>query len=63
MKLYYMSTNGWNAIMGIERGRACYYVDSYEDENIEDDNGTPETIEDDSIISARYSGWSIEDMR
>lgn len=28
-----------------------------------DDNGTPETIEDDSIISARYSGWSIEDMR
>lgn len=28
-----------------------------------DDNGTPETIEDDRIISARYSGWSIEDMR
>lgn len=28
-----------------------------------DDNGTPDTIEDDSIISARYSGWSIEDMR
>lgn len=28
-----------------------------------DDDGTPETIEDDSIISARYSGWSIEDMR
>lgn len=27
-----------------------------------DDNGTPETIEDDRIISARYSGWSIEDM-
>lgn len=28
-----------------------------------DDNGTPETIEDDSIISARYSGWGIGDMR
>ena len=28
-----------------------------------DDNGTAETIEDDSIISARYSGWSIKDMR
>lgn len=28
-----------------------------------DDNGTPETIEDDRIISARYSGWSIGDMR
>ena len=28
-----------------------------------DDNGTPETIEDYSIISARYSGWSIKDMR
>lgn len=27
-----------------------------------DDNGTPETIEDDSIISVRYSGWSIENM-
>lgn len=53
MKLYYMSTNGWNAILAIEGERACYYIDSYEDENIEDDN----------IISARYSGWSIEDMR
>lgn len=30
---------------------------------IMNDNGTPETIEDDSIISARYSGWSIEDLR
>lgn len=28
-----------------------------------DDNGTPETIEDDVIISARYSGWSINDVR
>lgn len=28
-----------------------------------DDNGTPETIEDDRIISARYSGWDIENMR
>lgn len=28
-----------------------------------DDNSTPETIEDDRIISARYSGWDIGDMR
>lgn len=27
------------------------------------DNGTPETIEDDVIISARYSGWCINNVR
>lgn len=50
------------AILAIDGERACYYVDSYEDENIVGDDGTPETVEDDVIISARYSGWSIEDM-
>lgn len=59
MKLYYMSTNGWNAILAIEGEKACYNVDSYEDENVEDENG--------GIIAyypardPNWDGWSAEE--
>ena len=59
MKLYYMSTNGWNAILATEGERACYYVDSYEDENIEDDNG--EIIAYYPARDPEWRGWSAEE--
>lgn len=44
-----------------------YVWDGVEDEEsgelyalLMDDNGTPETVEDDVIISARYSGWGAD---
>ena len=52
MKLYYMSTNGWNAVLAIDGDSACYYTDSYEDENVVDENG--EII---AYYPARHPDW------
>lgn len=59
MKLYYMSTNGWNAILAIDGERACYYVDSYEDENIVGDDG--KVIAYYPARDPEQRGWSAEE--
>lgn len=36
MKLYYLSTSGWPAIVAIDGDRACWYNDGYDCENVID---------------------------